>query len=132
MPELRCKSVRVDGIYTIADFNEIWSWAPERDIKIKAVSWSIDIPFEIGTVWHWLSKGLVGMVAPAAPNEEEMIISAIHARSEIHGIEPANVVMYADFGNDYMEVEYGEKLYLVVRGPTGKSSGISLCIYYLK
>lgn len=132
MPELRCKSVRLDTEYDAADYKEIWSWAPERNIKIKAVSWSIDIPKARGTMWNWLSKGAVGITTPEpGPNEEEMIISAIHCRSETAGVEATNVTMFVDFGANYMEVEDGEKLYLMGRGPDTMKNGITLCIYYV-
>lgn len=133
MPELRCKSIRMDIEYTAADYDELWSWAPERNIKIKAVSWSIDCPNARGTFWNWLSKGAVGITTPEpGPNEEEMIISAIHCRSETPGgIEATNVTLFADFGANYMEVEDGEKLYVLGRGPTGMKNGVTVCIYYL-
>ena len=133
MPELRCKSVRMDKEFTAANYDEIWSWAPDRTIKIKGVSWSVDVPGTNGTVWLWLSKGAVGMVSPTpGPNEEEMIISAIHCRAEVAaGAEAGISIQDVSFGTNYMECEEGEKLYVLGRGDTTKLVGFSLCIYYL-
>ncbi|MBA7550540.1 hypothetical protein ES705_43057 [subsurface metagenome] len=133
MAELRCKSVRMDMTYTAADYDEIWSWAPDRNIKIKGISWTVDVPAENGTAWLWLSKGAVGMVSPTpGPNEEEMIISAIHSRSEnAASPSPGNTFPTIMFGSDYMEVEEGEKLYVLGRGDTAKIVGFALCIYYI-
>ncbi|MBA7550534.1 hypothetical protein ES705_43051 [subsurface metagenome] len=134
MPELRCKSIRLDKTYGLTDYEEIWSWAPERNIKIRGVSWSVDTPGTNGTMWLWLSKGAVGMVHPSpGPNEEEMIISLIHTRAEVAaGSQPGDKSMSTMFGgSDYMEVEDGEKLYLMGRGDDGKVVGVGLCIYYL-
>ncbi len=132
MPELRCKSIRMDKEFTAAQYDEIWSWAPDRDIKIKAVQWTMDIPGTYGTMWLWLSKGAVGMVSPTpGPNEEEMIISTIHCRAQLtpDGFT-GHAQMFTNFGANYMEVEEGEKLYVLGRGDTGGLVGFDLCIYY--
>ena len=131
--ELRCKSVRMDeentsGATAVA---HIWKWAPERDIKIKAVFMCLDLPdAQIGTAWAWLGKGSIGMDNPAdEPNEEEMIICGQHITSGTGN--PDNVRGFFNFGENYMEVEEGETLVLSTRQPNNQNLGIGLFIYYL-
>jgi len=142
--ELRCKSVRMDNDTTgvgATSVSHIWKWSPERDIKVKRVFMCLDLPdAQIGTAWAWLGKGSIDMEDPAdEPNEEEMIIAAQHITSGTGNPKPPkdgashpdNVRAFFDFGENFMEVEYGETLVLSTRQPDAQNLGIGLCIYYL-
>jgi len=131
MAKLKCKSVRFDITCTADDVDIHWDWAPDRDIKVKAISWVIDIPDGNGTIWHWLSRGAVTMGGPdPGPNEEEMILLANHTRGAT-GEGTRVSTLFVDFGVDHMEVLDGEKIYMSSRGSDTKKDGHSICIYYL-
>ncbi|MBA7549065.1 hypothetical protein ES705_41538 [subsurface metagenome] len=132
MARLKCKSFRGDLFAGPDLYYEGWSWAPDRDIKVKIIAGTMENTAGMSTVWAWLSRGSVGMKLPDTPNEEEMILWAAHIRAEFAATEAPNLSHVVDFGEDYMEVKEGEKLYVNLRG-TGSDAGIglSLCIYYV-
>lgn len=134
MTKLLHKSVRMDHEHTTNMTNEYpWSWAPTRDIKIKKVVVTEDLPaVQGGTMWWWLSIGAAVFLSPATHlNEEETIFAHGHLRQEVTvGLQGETKVWVIDFGADYVEVEEGEKIYLGMDGGTGQMVGMSICIYY--
>ncbi len=135
MADLKRKSIRMDHSHTTNLVNEYpWSWAPTRDIKIKKVIVSEDIPStQGGTMWWWLSIGAAVFLNPTTdPNEEETIFALSHLRQETNvGLPAMNQSWEFDYGTDYVEVEEGEKIYLGVDGGTGQMVGFSIIIFYI-
>lgn len=132
MPELKHKSIRTDIEHTADDYDEVWSWAPDRDIKIKAITCTLDVPASDVTVWGYLGKGAVGMKAPGANlNEEEMIFFVLHTRASLGADVSGHAELAIQFGTDYIEIEEGEKIYLMSRGTATKTAGYGLVLYYL-
>ena len=135
MADLKRKSIRMDHTHTLNLTNQYpWAWAPTRDIKIKKVVMSEDIPStQGGTMWWWLSIGAAVFLNPTTdPNEEETIFAMSHLRQETDvGLPAMNQSWTFDFGSDHIEVEEGEKIYLGVDGGTGQMVGFSLIIFYI-
>lgn len=135
MGKLMCKSIRTDFTFTAADYDEIWKWSPTRDIRIKKISITLDIPETVpGTYWLWVSKGAVGMKSPGTSiNEEEQIIFVGHARcggDATAGVSASCNHWIVEFAPDYIEVKEGQSLYLMGRASSGDIAGIALAIYY--
>ena len=133
MGRLRTKSIRGDATCTAEEWDPYWAWSPDRTIKIKGVSCTLDQPNENGTSWVWLARGSVPMDPPIGNfNEDEMIIFVMGQRTEAPGgVEAANNSMVVMFNpGDYVQVLDGEKLYVNVRGTDTKNIGIAMVIYY--
>jgi len=133
MTRLRTKSIRGDCTFSAEDWDPYWAWSPDRSIKIKGISCTLDQPNENGTSWMWLAKGSVPMLPPdPGPNEDETIFFTMGQRNESPGaVEANNTTCVVMFGADHIEVQDGEKIYLNVRGTDTKKMGIALVIYYV-
>lgn len=133
MARLRTKSVRYDCVFDAEDWNPSWAWSPDRAIKIKGISCTLDQPNANGTSWMWLSRGSVPMTPPdPGPNEDEMVFFTMGQRTETPGgVEAENTTLAVMFGADHIDVHDGEKIYLNVRGTDTNKMGISLIIYYI-
>jgi len=133
MPELKVKSWRGDFETTAADYDQIDRWVPDRTIKIKRIAVSLDGLENQATMWFWLSKGAVGLPTSITPPiVEEMVIAALHVRGgDATETKSPDTNQFFDFGSDYIEVEEGEGIYLMTRGPVNQIWGYCALLYYL-